>query len=296
MVRESGIMARERLDGGIMRKRKIARFFIPALLCLLLLCGFRAEASAEKENGTRLSVHAFSLGKADAILLYCKDGAVLIDCGLDGQGKEILDYLTVKGIEKLDALIVTHFDKDHIGGAPKVLKKIPIGEVYQSNCPKDSDEYRKYIRALDQRALTPVTVREKISFTVGETEFTIIPPEQEVYQTDESNNSSLVTAVRCGETGMLFTGDCEGERLLELIRQDPGQYDLLQIPHHGKWQAHLPALLQVTKPSYALITSSEEEPEDYMTRYTLMNAEIDTLLTRLGSVDLSVGRNGLSLS
>ena len=275
-------------------RRRIASLLLFLFLLLLSLPCFPSEAAAE-EDMPGMRIHAFSLGKADAFLITEKSGAVLIDCGLNGQGKDILQFLDENGIEKLDVLIITHFDKDHVGGAPKVLKKIPVGKVLQSNCPKDSGEYERYLKALGQTGIESVTVREKTDFSVGGMTFTVYPPEKERYLTEESNNSSLVTSVRYGETGILFTGDCEGERLLELLQTDPGRNDVLQIPHHGKWQVQLPALLEKTQPSFALITSSLEEPEDYMTLYTLGNAGIPVLLTRDGALDIfSDGRSARS--
>ena len=64
----------------------------------------------------KLKIYFFSAGKADAILLYGADFAVLIDTGLKGFGGEIVSYLKEQGIDTLDALILTHFDEDHVGG------------------------------------------------------------------------------------------------------------------------------------------------------------------------------------
>ena len=265
--------------------RRFSALLLSLFLVLLLLPAGLSFAEEDPEAG-EMRIHAFSFGKADAFLISNDAGAVLIDCGEGGQGKEIIQYCAANGIEKLDALIITHFDKDHVGGAPKVIKKIPIDSVFQSNCPKDSDEYFKYSKTLGQCSVEPVTVREETAFSLGGVTFTIYPPEKELYQTEESNNSSLITAVRFGETAFLFTGDCEGERLLELLQTPLGRYDVLQIPHHGKWQVQLPALLSMTQPSYVLITSSAAEPEDYMTLYTLQGEGIGSLLTREGAIDL----------
>ena len=264
---------------------RLLHAFCVFLLCIMLCLPFTSAVAESEEHGL-LRLHCFSFGKADAFLLTAEEGAVLIDCGLNGQGKEISAYLKENGFTKLEALIITHFDKDHVGGAAKVLKSVPVGTVYQSNCPKDSSEYEKYLKTLDQLGIVPVTVREETVFSLGEVHFTILPPLQERYLSDDSNNSSLVTVVQAGEKRLLFTGDCEGERLFELLNADLGHADLLQIPHHGKWQVQLPALLELTAPECALITDSEEESADYMTFYTLKQMDIPVCLTRTGPVDL----------
>ena len=120
------------------------------LLLLFLMCGCSSSsgaASAEEKAESKLSldVYFFAAGKADAILLTTEKSAVLIDCGEKGFGQTILEKLSEKKIDRIDYLIVTHFDQDHVGGAAKVINNFPIGTVLQSNCPKDSEEYEKYV-------------------------------------------------------------------------------------------------------------------------------------------------------
>ena len=132
-----------------------------ATVLLLSLCGCGTVAQTPTAAQTDVSpaplaVYFFDAGKADAILLTTESAAVLIDCGEKGFGSTITDELAARGIAKLDLLIVTHFDQDHVGGAAKVIGTVEIGEVLQSNCPKDSGEYKKYVRAL-KKALNDYT-------------------------------------------------------------------------------------------------------------------------------------------
>ena len=266
------------------RSGKLFRLF--ALLCSFLLPILFCPGSSASAQEPGLSLHLFSFGKADAFLLMTEEGTVLIDSGESGQGKEILNFLEEKGITEIDTFILTHFDKDHVGGAAKVLKGIPVRRVLQSNCPGDNKEYSKYLSALALRRIEPVTVREPISFSLGDVDFTVVPPEKETYPKDPSNNSSLATAVRCGDTAFLFTGDAENARLKELTEADLGHFTFLQVPHHGSWQTQLAGLLEKTCPEVAVITSSEEEPEDYVTVQLLGKYGTEVLLTREGEIDL----------
>ena len=276
-----------------------SRFFrLPAILlaCVFLFSAVLLGEAVNAEPRPSLSLHVFSFGKADAFLFSTKEGDVLIDCGLNGQGKEILSYLEDNNISEIHTLIITHFDKDHVGGAAKVLKGIPVKRVLQSNSPKDSKEYEKYLKALTQSSLDPVTVREVFSFSLGGVEFTVFPPEQDSYPKDPSNNSSLATLVTSGDTSFLFTGDAESARLQELLKTGFGTVDFLQIPHHGSWQTLLGALLNHVSPDYALITSSEEEPEDIVTLQLLQKFGAEILLTREGELDVTSDGSALSVS
>ena len=148
--------------------RRVSLLLAAVLLLSLCGCGTTAQpsaAAAQRDAASApLAVWFFDAGKADAILLTTENTAVLIDCGEKGFGGTITDELAARGIDRLDLLIVTHFDRDHVGGAAKVIGSVEVGTVLQSNSPKDSSEYRKYIRALKKAGIEPLTVRETLSF------------------------------------------------------------------------------------------------------------------------------------
>ena len=237
-------------------------------------------------ENTDLHVHCFSAGKADAFLLWTEDSAILIDCGEKGFGKEILSYCESQGIEKLDALILTHFDKDHVGGAAKVLKSMEVGAVYQSNFPKDSSEYENYLEALAEVGIDAVTVTSDRTLTIDGVAYAIDAPKQAEYAVDPSNNSSLIVRVSDGSCDLLFTGDAEDARLAEYLAEDPDGCDFLKVPYHGHWQELLPDLVGKLSPQIAVITSSEEIPEDAETVALLEEAGAQVLLTRESAWDL----------
>ena len=228
-----------------------------------------------------LNIYCFQAGKADAFLFWNEAGAVLIDAGVSGYGKTILAKLSELGIDRLDWLILTHFDKDHVGGAKKLLSSVPIGTVLQSNCPKEgADAYEKYMAALEGTGIEPVTVRELLTFQLGDVTFAVDPPARESYDKNASNNSSLIVTVTHGANRLLFCGDAEDLRLAEFLNTDPGPCALVKLPHHGVWQTTLRDLIARTAPARAVITSSNEEPEDPETLTFLEDNGIETLLTR----------------
>ena len=242
----------------------------------------QAAATEESPPVTdELNVYCFQAGKADAFLFWNSAGAVLLDTGESGFGKVILAKLRELGIESLDYLIITHFDKDHVGGAKKLLESVPIGQVLQSNCPKTgASAYEKYLAALESMSITPATVREELTFSLGDAVFTLNPPARETYPEDESNNSSLILTVTHGSNRFLFCGDAEDLRLAEFLETDPAACVVVKLPHHGEYQSTLEALIQQTDPAYALITSSQEEPEDQKTLDLLEENYVQPLLTR----------------
>lgn len=251
------------------------------------------EAAGE---GTGLEVYFFQAGKADAILLTTANSTVLIDCGVKGFGKTILSYLEEKGIDHIDYLIVTHFDQDHVGGAAKVINNIPVYNVLQSNFPKDSTEYEKYVKALNNAGIEAVTVSETLAFTLDGVTFTVDPPHATSYQSDESNNSSLVVSVTHGDVSLLFTGDAQTERLEELLEGGIGTCDFVKIPHHGGEEPLLEELLKAARPDYAVIICSDDEPEADSTLALLEEYGVTTYLTRQGAVLLRSDGTDLTVS
>lgn len=63
----------------------------------------------------------------------------------DTKGTAIQNYLQKRSIKKLDYLILTHPDSDHIGGAPVIITKFDIDKVFVSNFEKDTKTYQKLI-------------------------------------------------------------------------------------------------------------------------------------------------------
>ena len=270
--------------------RRVSLLLAAVLLLSLCGCGTTAQpsaAAAQRDAASApLAVWFFDAGKADAILLTTENTAVLIDCGEKGFGGTITDELAARGIDRLDLLIVTHFDRDHVGGAAKVIGSVEVGTVLQSNSPKDSSEYRKYIRALKKAGIEPLTVRETLSFEFDGVAITVDPPREETYAENASNNSSLIVTVSLGSQTLLFMGDAESARIAEYLSGTPVDCTLLKVPHHGGREPMTAALLEAVCPEYAVITCSDAERESASTTAALRSCGAEIFLTRLGSVSV----------
>ena len=259
------------------------------LLALLLIAACAGCASGER---AKLTVFAFSAGAADAFLITTENSAVLIDCAEKSFGKEIAAYLAEQGIARLDYLIITHFDKDHVGGADKVIGAAEIGRVLQSDHPKASNAYENYLEALSAAGIEAETVTEDLSFELDGVQYRVDAPAGG-YSSDESNNSSLIVSVINGSDKLLFMGDAEDERIAEFLDQQPGTYDFLKVPHHGRSGSLSSLLIRTVRPQIAVITSSESEPEDGEVVQLLRQSGADTYLTRRGNVVIESSGSGV---
>ena len=102
-----------------MKNRSPYKIIVFAIVLAFTLLSIGCHA--DEGNASTLDLYVFSCGKADAILLQFDGHNVLVDTGENGDGKEIVTELESKNVEKIDLLILTHHDKDHIGGADVIL-------------------------------------------------------------------------------------------------------------------------------------------------------------------------------
>jgi beta-lactamase superfamily II metal-dependent hydrolase len=264
----------------------------------LILCAalFAAAGCAAQENieADQLSVKFFNAGKADAILLYTDESAVLIDTGLDGFAPYILHALNELDIQTLDTLILTHFDKDHIGSADEILESVEVGRVLVSDWPKDSDEYADLMAALETAGIESEVVfgDDQVSFMLDGAEYTVDGPDASDYDKDDSNNSSLIVTVQYGQTSFLLMGDAQNERIEEFLSQDSSEYDVLKVPYHGNYQKQLKNLIPSADPEYAVITCSASEGGEAKTLDLMEEYDVEVFLTSEGNVSIvSDGKN-----
>lgn len=268
--------------------KKIVAFAVIIILIIILVL----ITTKKKEHKIYdFSIHFFDAGKADAILIKNKDKYIMIDTAEESFSNNILKYFKDNNINELDYLIITHFDKDHVGSAASIIDNIKILNILQSNYPKDSEYYLKYKASLEKNSITPITVEGNMEFSLEEMKIIVDGPTK-IYDKNESNNSSLIVKLNYKNTDYLFMGDAENARIKDFLSEESKTYDFIKIPYHGNELKRLPELLIQTNPTYAVITSSLEKKESTSTIKTLKELRIKYYLTRNGSIDLgSDGEN-----
>lgn len=260
--------------------------FIILIVILIILFGFLVFSQVhDSDESYPFQIHFFNAGKADSMIISNEGKYVMIDTGEDDLSNDILKYCEENDIQKIDTLIITHFDKDHVGSAGVVIKNLDIGEVLQSNYVKESEAYQNYLNALAEKNITPMTVSDNYSFTVGDMEFTVNGPDVE-YEKNASNNSSLIVSLTFQNQKFLFMGDSENDRIEDFLENNTDTYNFLKVPYHGHYLKQMENLISNTKISYAVITSSDEEMEDERTIETLKKYSVSYYLTREGSITL----------
>ena len=220
---------------------------------------FSCSNNAPPADAKEFKVTFLEAGKADAIVLQSETGTVVIDCGEKGDGKKIVNLLEESGRTSIDYLIITHFDQDHVGGAPKVLNSIDVKNLITPNYEGNNDEYQKYVKTIDSLGIQPQKLTDDLSFTLDDVKYTVYAPEKDFYGEDESseNNFSLVTKAVHHKNTLLFTGDAMEERLDEIM--DIGKCTLLKVPYHGRKLDNLGDFLKAVEPKCAVVCTDSNE-------------------------------------
>ena len=239
--------------------KKTAALLLASAVAASSLFACNEKKPHDMANAKELKVTFLDVGKADAIVLQSESSTVVIDCGEKGDGKKISSILEESGTTVIDYLIITHFDKDHVGGAPKVLKTFDVKNVLTPDYTGNVSEYDKFAETLDGMGITPMKLKEDISFTLDDVDYTVYAPKKDFYGDGDSaeNNFSLVTKAVHHNNTLLFTGDAMEERLDEIM--DIGKCTLLKVPYHGRKLDNLGDFLKATEPKCAVVCTDSNE-------------------------------------
>lgn len=262
--------------------------FLCALLAAMLLP--LTTGCAKPANATEVAV--LSIGKADAIIISAKDHTILIDAGEDDHAEIILEYLRIKNIKALDVMIITHYDKDHVGGADGVLEGIDVGAVYDADYEGSSKQYTQYVQALKATGTPRFRVTSPLTLEIGGLTLVLMPTSLAV---EDDNNQSLAVSMTDGTHSFLFAGDAEEARIDELLGQGIGPHDVLKMPHHGRYEENLNAFLEAVNPQIAVITDSDDKPASDATLALLTEHGIACYQTQAGSVIITSSQSGLTI-
>lgn len=231
-------------------------------------------------------------GKADCILISIDDKSIMIDTGLNSNKEELVSRLKDEGIDTINYLILTHMDKDHIGGADAILDEFKVENVIQADYSKDSKQYKQYIKAIEEKNITPVLLHDTMNINIDNAVINIYPALKDKYS--ESNNYSIIVDITYGDYSFLFAGDAEEERLSEFMNTNNKNYTVVKIPHHGRINSLSEEFIKSIKPSYSIITCSEEEQPDKEMIELLDKYNVKTFLTKDG--DILVKTDGKKIS
>ncbi len=235
-----------------------------AFLYMLSLVATWAEPYLDTVRMTVLDV-----GQGQCVLLQSRDSAYLLDCG-GSSPKNVADAaicaMGAQGIQSLDGVILTHYDKDHANGTAYLLQAVPVDRLYLPNTQRDNT-IRMELESMGV-PITWITQTQKLS--CGSGELTLFPSLME----DTGNESSMCILYQGEKCAILVTGDRDMEGEQQLLKQgNIPKLDVLVVGHHGAYSATGWELLSQTMPEIAVISVGKDNLHGHPDAYTLDRLE-----------------------
>jgi competence protein ComEC len=198
---------------------------------------------------TGLRATMLDVGQGDGILLEVPEGAILVDAGPPESHVDRL--LRRRGLRFLAALVVSHPHRDHVGGAPAVLRGLAVGALVDPLQPGDWPEDAEARLVAEERGTAVVAARRGRVYRLGRLRIRVLWPEDGGPAGEDPHEHGVVLLASFGETDLLLTGDAESAvtRRLPLRR-----VEVLKVAHHGSADPGLADQLRVLRPRVALIS------------------------------------------
>ena len=240
-----------------LRKQKKLRFLLIGMI-LLIFCWTKHPLENE--------ITMVDIGQGDSIFLRDWKGRnILIDVGgrvtfksgdkwqersqSANADKTLIPYLKSRGVGKLDALVLTHTDQDHMGDMVEVARQIPVKKVYVSPGSLTNSQFQEKLKQLH----SPIKVVQRGDrLPIFDHHLEVLSPDE---VGDGKNDDSIVLYGQFYQKRFLFTGDLEEAGEKKLLENYPQlQVDVLKVGHHGSKGSSNDVFLDQLHPKLALIS------------------------------------------
>ena len=194
-----------------------------------------------------------------------KNKTILIDGGgtkekenFDIGEKILLPYLLDRGITKLDYILATHMDADHINGVLTIMQNIKVGKVIICRQGENSENYEEFKNIVKEKKLKVIVVKKGDNISIEKNvNLQILWPKEEQIKENILNNNSIVAKLNYNKFSMLLTGDIEEIAEKQILEEYKNtnilKSKVLKVAHHGSKSSSIQSFLDEVKPKIALI-------------------------------------------
>lgn len=204
-----------------------------------------------------LDLYVLNVGQGDSLVLRFPNGKIaVIDGGRHDYGDQgqvtIAPFLKWLGAKRIDFLVATHADADHIGGLAYLIENFDVGVFIRGPDESNSASYHEMLKAIEDRGVRVemVGAGEKIE-GLGAVEAKVLNP----WPGEDNNDASVVLLIDYGDVQMLLTGDIEAPAENAMIEHGVARdIEVLKVAHHGSKTSSTEAFLDAFTPEIALIS------------------------------------------
>ena len=255
-----------------------------------------------------LKINFVDVGQGDSTFIITpKNKTILIDGGGSNTGSfdvgenTLLPYILDKGYNKIDLMIISHFDSDHVGGLLTILEEIKVEKVLIAKQEEQSENYKRFFNIVKEKNIPVIVGKRGDKINIEKDLYLdILFPESEQIEENVINNNSLVFNIYYNNFSMLFTGDIEEiaeKRIIEITNKSRLKADIIKIPHHGSKTSSTRELLEIVLPKIALIGVGKDNLFGHPSSETidkLDELEIKTYRTDInGEIMINVNKSGI---
>ena len=242
------------------------RLWIPvaAIGCSFLGCLLLSSLEYDR---ARLSVTMLDVGQGQCIYVESKGISAMYDCGGEDQpAARAVSFLHAAGRFRLHALLVSHYDSDHAGGIPELLRSVKVDTIYLPATADDGSMQAQILAAAEESGTQVYFVEQDLTMTFGAAMLSVYAP---VFAVSE-NNGSLSAHWRYGQFDVLMTGDMDADAEQVLLdRQGLSAVEVLVAGHHGAATSTGDTLLEQLTPELVLISVGAENSYGHPASETL---------------------------
>lgn len=223
-------------------------------------------------DGSKLEVSYIDVGQGDATLVSKGDFHMLIDAGKNEKGDMVVKYLRDAGVGKLDILVGTHPDSDHIGGLDCVIDNIAVDTLYMPESKKDTKTYKDVLTSMEKKKLSASMPEIGKEYTYdGNVLIRFLSPAKKY---SDANDNSLVVQLAYGKNRFLFMGDAEEKVEKDILSAGYDlECDVLKLGHHGSYTATSLDFLRKADPVYGVISCGKNNSYGHPHAETLSRLE-----------------------
>lgn len=209
----------------------MSKNFLVIVLSILFLFSYYLSFSRE----TRLQIHFLDVGQGDSILMVTPDKKyILVDGGPSGQVVEELAKFIPFWQRRLDYVVATHGDADHVTGLVDVFERYDVGTFVYNGEQKETIVYRRLMELVDLEEADTVSVTDKTDFVIGCClSIDMLWPTTGFDEVLGSNDSSVAFLATYREFDVYLAGDLSSEYELSMIKDLDKKVEIHKASHHG---------------------------------------------------------------